>query len=101
MFPLIASANDIGLLVDSLKGVLGLIVPIIIGFALIAFLWGIVKYMWGASDEKQREESKMFMLWGIIGLFVMVSVWGLVAIIANLTGNHIPSGFAPSLPNKQ
>jgi uncharacterized membrane protein YidH (DUF202 family) len=99
--PSIANAENIGDVVYSLNGALGYIVPIIIGFALIAFLWGILKYLVSGSDEKQREESKMFMLWGIIGLAVMVSVWGLVSILANLFGMHIPSGISPSLPDKQ
>lgn len=99
--PIIACAENIGNVVSSLNRVLGYVVPIIIGFALIAFLWGVLKYLFAGSDEKQREESKQFMLWGIIGLTVMVSVWGLVSVLANVFGMYIPTGLTPSLPNKQ
>lgn len=101
MVPSVVFAENLGTVVGSLNSVLRYVVPTIIGFALIAFLWGVLKYLWGGDVEKQREESKQFMLWGIVGLAVMVSVWGLVAIFANLFGMHIPAGFTPSLPPKQ
>jgi len=52
------------------------LVPLIISLALIYFLWGVAKYI-QKPDEKGRE----MILWGLIGLFVMVSVWGLVNLL--------------------
>lgn len=50
---------------------------VLIGAALLVFLWGIFKYFF-ASDDAGKKVGRSYMLWGIIGLFVMVSIWGLV-----------------------
>jgi hypothetical protein len=57
-------------------------IPIVIGIALLAFLWGVMKY--GTSrDDESRKESIAIIINGIIILFVMVSLWGLVWIFAS------------------
>jgi hypothetical protein len=49
--------------------------------ALLIFIIGVVRFIATAGDEKGRAEGRQLMLWGTIALFVMVAVWGLVAII--------------------
>lgn len=51
--------------------------------ALLYFLWGCVEYIRDASNEKGRAEARIRILHGILGLFAIVSVWGLVGIIQN------------------
>jgi len=91
--------SDLGQLVGALNGALSATVPLLLSLATLVFLWGIVKYIWSGDDEKQRTESRSFMLWGIVGLTVMVSVWALVSLLANFFSIPIP--FAPSLPSPQ
>lgn len=67
-------------------GIIGLInnvaVPLIFAIAFIVFIWGVFQYfIAGGHDEEKRETGKSLMLWGIIGFFIMVSVWGLVNIL--------------------
>ena len=38
------------------------------------------------SVGEDKETGKQIMIWGIIALFVMVSVWGLVNVLSNTTG---------------
>lgn len=61
--------------------VLSNIIFILIGFSVILFLWGVLKYVAAEGDERQA--GKDFMIWGIVGLFVILSIWGLVAILQN------------------
>lgn len=57
-------------------------VPVIFALAFIVFIWGVFRYfISGGHDEEQREKGKSLMMYGIIGFFVMVSVWGLVNIL--------------------
>lgn len=64
------------------------VIPIVIGLALLTFLWGVMKY--GTSrDEAARKESIAIIINGIIVLFVMVSVWGLVWIFASFFGVNL------------
>ena len=61
--------------------VIGSVVPIIVSISLAVFLWGIFRYV--MYDGEDRQKSRDVMIYGIIGLFVMVSVWGLVNILKN------------------
>lgn len=70
------------------------VVPLIFAIALVAFLWGIFQYFFSGAEKK--EEAKDFLLYGIIGLFIMVSVWGLVRI---LTGTFLLENAQPNLPS--
>lgn len=76
-----------------LKCIIGAaIIPLIFTLAFLYFLWGMVMFIRGADDVKKREESKKFIYWGIIGLTVMVAVWGIVRIVTATfgLGNTVP-----------
>ena len=84
--PSLAFARDVtsGLadLLDQIGGLLNQVVPLLIGLAVVAFLWGVVMYLFG----KDKDGAKTFMLWGIIAIAVMVSIWGLVRILQETFG---------------
>ena len=75
------------------------VIPLIIGLAVVYFLWGVLKYVTAGGDEESKGAGRDMMIYGIIALFVMVSVWGLVGVLKgtfNLsegtpTGTEIPS----------
>lgn len=69
------------------------LVPLVFAIALLVFVYGVVKFVIAAKDSHDREEGRMFMIYGIIALFVMVSVWGLVAVLANTF--NVGSSFPP------
>ena len=66
------------------------IIQPIIGFlfalALVMFLWGIVQFISNAENEEKLSEGKEHMLWGIAGMFIMVSVFGIMNLICNTIG---------------
>jgi len=70
-------------------GVIQDMVVVTIGLAVLVFLWGVLKYVI-ASDDNGKAKGRTYMLWGIIGLFVMVSVWGLVYMIQQTFGLRDP-----------
>jgi len=47
------------------------------------FVWGVVQFVLNSDEEVKKEKGRQFMLWGIIALTVMISVWGLVAILGD------------------
>ncbi len=62
----------------------GTLIPLVFGISLLVFIWGVFKYMiLGGGDSGSREEGKQLMIWAIIGFVVMVSVFGIVNMIAN------------------
>ena len=73
-----------GLLKD-FKSLLDLIIPITFALALIFFFWGLAQFIRSVSD-KTIEEGKNRMKWGIVALFVMVSIWGIIKYIGDSVG---------------
>ncbi len=71
-------------------------IPVIFAIGLIIFLWGLLMFLRAAGDESAADEGKRRIVWGVIIMFVMVSVWGLVGIIVQLVG--IQPGQTPTLP---
>lgn len=74
------------------------IIPLIFTLAVAFFIYGVVQFMLNDSNEEKREKGKQYMVWGIIALTVMVSVWGLVKIVGDTVG--VDTGFIPKVsPN--
>ncbi|MCK4386967.1 MAG: hypothetical protein KAV41_02715 [Candidatus Pacebacteria bacterium] len=78
--PILVWAADIGDLITKAKDILKAVLPLIITLALIYFLWAVSQYLLAAGEKKN--EAREHMIWGIIILFVMVSVWGLVGVLS-------------------
>jgi len=81
-FAAINNVSDVGsFIIDTIDNVL---VPVLFAVAFIVFLWGAFDaFILGANSEEEKMKGKNLMLWGLIGFFVMVSVWGLVNILTN------------------
>jgi len=94
--PLISSAATVDTIIDSLNKWMGKLLPILVGAALIVFLWGLITFIGKSGDETARTEGKQRMIWGVIALFVAVTIWGLVGFISDSTG--IRGGNTPQPP---
>lgn len=73
----------VGKLVDN---VLQPVVYLLIGLAVVFFLWGVVQFVSGADNADRVTEGRNHMIWGLIGLFIMVSVIGIMNLICNSIG---------------
>ena len=69
------------------------LIALLVGLALVVVLWGVVKYIAKGDQPEERKKGEQLMLYGIIGLFVMLSVWGLVSIFTK-------TFFAGGVPNQ-
>ena len=56
------------------------VIPLIFALAIASFVWGVVQYVINSDEEAKKAKGRQFMIWGILALAVMVSVWGLVRI---------------------
>ncbi len=81
--PFIASAEVSGIsgLISAATSAVFALIPIVFSLALIVFLWGLGRFVYGAGNEESHEEGRRLMFWGVIGLFVMASIWAIVAFI--------------------
>ena len=57
-----------------------------IGLALVYFIWGVFEYLKNGDEPDARSKGASHMIWGIIGLTIMVSVFGIMRIIINTIG---------------
>lgn len=78
-----AGGGGITAFISQLVSIMNLIVPFLIGLAVFLIIWGILGYISHAADEEKRQEAKDFIMWGVIGVFLMLSVWGLISILVN------------------
>ncbi len=69
-------------LVQKIYNIVSSFVPIIVSLTVIVFLWGIFQLVRSNSEDARSDAIKVI-TFGVVALFVMVSVWGLVAILSN------------------
>lgn len=77
-------------------GVIGLlnvvVVPVIFALAFLVFVWGVINYFFlHSGDEQKRAEGRMFVLWGLLGMVVLFSVWGFVNLLLSTLGFAPPN----------
>ena len=61
-----------------------------VGF--VVFVYGVIEFLWGVnagSEGEAKENGKRHMLYGVIGMFIMVISYGLVNIIINTVGGSV------------
>lgn len=56
---------------------------IIFSAGFFLFLWGLVVFLWNIDEGAENTAGKQHMIWGIVGMLVMVSVYGIISIIDN------------------
>ena len=73
-------------------------VPLLFAVAFIMFLYGVAKaYIFSHGDPDEVKQEHQFVLWGVVGFAVMISLWGLVNIVANTFG--LQGQFGPVQPS--
>ncbi len=70
---------DLNGIVRQIIGSINLVIPVLITIALVFFLWGILRYVYKVGNAHSKESDRQIFLWGLLALFCMVSVWGIVA----------------------
>lgn len=82
LVPAVASAEGVIDIINAGYGIItGVLIPLAFALCLFYFLWGVAKYIKAEGDEKATKEGRSIMIWGIVGLFVASSIWGIVAFI--------------------
>jgi fumarate reductase subunit D len=100
LMPVLAFAASDGVFkfIAMIKSLIEGLIPVVIGLAVLSFLWGVLQYV-VAKDEDKQKEARGIMLYGIIALFVMVSVWGLVNILGDTLDLSNTAPDAPAIPS--
>ncbi len=84
--PMAANAQGVGTtqlerILSNVGGTLNIIIAFLFVLATVIFLWGLVQYVANSGDEAAAKKGRKLMMYGIVGLAVMASVWGVVNIV--------------------
>lgn len=71
-------------LIDLVIDYLGYAIPLIMSIAIVVFIYGVYKYF--IKVDADRAQAGNYILYGVIGFFLMLSFWGLVNILINTLG---------------
>lgn len=63
------------------KVIINPIIFLLFTLAAVYFLYGLAQYLLSPNNEEVRKKSKSVMFWGLVGLFIMVAVFGIMRII--------------------
>ena len=66
--------------------ILNPLIAIMFAVATAYFFYGVAAYLWNPDNEEMREKGKISMFWGIIGMFIMITVFGILRFIIDTTG---------------
>ena len=77
------AATPLGGLILKLLDLLSLVTIIVGALALIWFFWGIIQYVLKADNEDKQTQARGYMIYAVIGMFVMFSIWGIVNLVRN------------------
>ncbi len=80
LLPVAAHAETLGGILSTVGQLIGAATPIVVALALVFFFWGLAMFILSSGDEKKKEAISV-MIYGIIALFVMVSIWGIINVL--------------------
>lgn len=89
--------NEISKVITFINNVL---IPLVFAIALLFFIWGMFK-LFIYKNAEEAEEGKKLALYAVIGFVLMVSIWGIVNLIANglgFSGEQIQN--IPTVPTR-
>lgn len=94
-FPLMVLA-DLSDTITQFQGYALQAINFLLVLATLVFLWGILRYITAGGDAAKIAEARSYILWGIIGLAVMASVWAIISYLKDTLGieggdNTIPT----------
>jgi hypothetical protein len=67
------------------------LILLLFGLALVLFLWGAFRFIASADSDEGRETGKRHLTYGIIGMVIMVSVYGILRVVTGAFGVDLPS----------
>lgn len=61
--------------------ILNPIIMVLFAVALIVFIWGLISFIQGASSPDARKTGQKHLLWGLVGMVIMLSVYGIISML--------------------
>lgn len=81
--PLMVHAQSLSGAITQFQGLIDRLLPVLASLALLGFFYGLVKYVFNADNEEARQEAKQVIIAGIVALFLMASIGGIINFLTN------------------
>ncbi|MBI2120314.1 MAG: hypothetical protein HYT94_01675 [Parcubacteria group bacterium] len=65
------------------------ILPGVMTLVFVYFFWGLAKYVSNVGDEKKETEGRAILTWGVVAVFIGVSLWGIIGWLQTFIGNPV------------
>ncbi len=78
---MLSGNSGLGGVVSYIIGIINLIIPVLTLLVLVLFLYSVFRYVVKAQESHGKGAEKEAILWGLVALFVLVSVWGILRIM--------------------
>jgi|SRR3989344_3238644 len=74
-------------------------IMVVFSFGLLIFVFGLVEFLLALSKGGDVKDGRQHMLWGVLGMFIMVSVFGIIRLLSDTFGFNIGPGgsFSPDM----
>lgn len=70
-------------------------IPVLIALAFLVFVWGLITFIAASGSDSAKDEGKRRMIWGVLALFVITAIWGILALLRGITGTTENSQLMP------
>jgi hypothetical protein len=98
--PIVVHAQTFNNLVETIFDLINFAIGILVGVAIASFFWGLIKYLFSAKGGQDQKKASNIMVWGILGLFAMLSVYGIIRLLQGSFGLNTASNLpAPNYGN--
>jgi len=61
-------------------------IVVIFALGFFLFVWGLVEFLFKLNEGGDNKEGKQHMIWGIVGMLIMVSVYGILSLVTATFG---------------
>jgi hypothetical protein len=85
-------------LLNAVKDLVKSAIPLAYGLCILFFFWGVGRFILSAGDQNELKKSKGIIIYGIIGIFVVSSVFGIVALLQSILGIKGSTGSSSGAP---
>lgn len=65
------------------------LIVLLLAAGIAYFIWGVAMYIWNADNADERAKGTQHLIWGVLGIVIMVGVIGIIRIATNTFGIDI------------
>ena len=70
--------------------ILNPLILLMFAVALLVFFWGLLRLIWYSNSDEERDTGRRVIVWGIVGMLIMISVYGSINLLLSTFGISTP-----------